>query len=803
MTKQAFLARATNNILFLDGATGTNLSMAGMPDGVCPEQWIRENPDAIINLQRSYIQAGSHILYAPTFSANRVKLLEYGLYDQMQDLICDLVELTRQAIREEGKRPGEILIAGDITMTGELLAPAGNMQFEELIDLYKEQIRFLKAAGVDLLVAETMMSLAEARAALIAAKEECDLAMMVSLTFEPNGRTLYGTDAKTAAIVLSSLGACAVGANCSTGPAQMRTIVEEMASVSTVPILAKPNAGLPSVDANGQTVYVQSAENFAREMAVLAKAGATILGGCCGTTPRHIQALTSTMTDMAVPSPASTMTYTMASVLTNTSTDRLSDTSINVLADTLLYPMASSISDSSHGTLSGWSTPTDEQRLRCVASQRRSLVFSMDAPTYLIGERINPTGKPSLQKELREHHFGIVKRFAKEQEEGGVSLLDVNVGMSGIDEEETMRLAVSAIDEVSDLPLCLDSSSPKVLETALRHYHGRALVNSVSGETEKIEKLLPIVAKYGAMMILLPLSDAGLPKNLDEKKQIIATVLGKAKEVGFTKYDVLVDGLVTTVGADANAARGVLETIQYCKQEDLATVCGLSNISFGLPNRESVNAAFLTLAVGAGLTAAIANPKQTLTRVLSLATDVLCAKQGAMELFMALPKFEEAKRQTPMVTPNIPASSPSDGNDPNAILYQAVLEGNRVEIENFVANALSAGADPNQLLNQELLPAIEKVGQLFEKGKYFLPQLIASAETMKKAIAVLEPHFAAKQDASAMRPVIVIATVEGDIHDIGKNLVSLMLQNQGFQVIDLGKDVPTKTILDAALKHQA
>lgn len=773
MTREEFKELAEQYI-YLDGATGSNLVKAGMPSGVCPESWILENRDVLVDLQRQYVQAGTDILYAPTFTANRVKLAEYGIADRQSSMIRELVALSKEAASTAEDR--RVLVAGDLTMTGEQLKPMGNMELEELIDIYKEQIRELEAAGADLLVVETMMSLGEARAALIAAKEVCELPVMVTMTFEPDGRTLYGTDAKSAAIVLESLGACAVGVNCSTGPAAMRKIIEDMAGVTKdIPIIAKPNAGLPFLDEEGHTCYNMTAAEFVEEMKQLTAAGATILGGCCGTTPEFIRGLRDTF-----------------------------------------------------GKKVDVSVERRKEGIRYLTSERQTVSFGLDDGFIIVGERINPTGKKLLQAQLREGCMDKVLQFAEEQESGGARILDVNMGMSGIDEKAMMLRAIEEVSGVTNLPLSLDSSHVDVLEAALRHYPGRALVNSVSMEKEKLEKLLPIVKKYGAMFILLPLSDKGLPENPEEKNGIIEAVLQRAIELGMTKEDVVVDGLVATVGANKQAALETLDTIRYCKRNGLATICGLSNISFGMPERSFVNTAFLTLAIREGLTMAIANPSQELLVSCALATDLLLAKEEAdiryIEYAAKVTERREKKEAELKETLALAAASrqgtasekaasevsgavkaPAGERTESAAraeLHNAVMKGNRSGIAKLTQRALDAGEEPSALLNEILLPAINEVGELFDKGKYFLPQLIASAEAMKNAIDILEPLLL-KANSDEDMPVVVIATVEGDIHDIGKNLVALMLKNYGFKVIDLGKDVPKEKIIEAALENNA
>lgn len=751
MTKQEFALLSKDNLIYLDGATGSNLMKAGMPAGVCPEQWILEHPDVFVSLQKEYVAAGSNIIYAPTFTANRTKLEEYGLAHSLEDMTKKLVALSCEAA------DGKAYVAGDITMTGRQLSPMGDMDFEELVAVYKEQITALVNAGVDLLVVETMMSLQEARAALIAAKETCELPVMVTMTFEGNGRCLFGTDALTAAVVLTSLGADAVGVNCSTGPAAMKEIISTMAEAVSVPIIAKPNAGLPFIEQDGSTSYDMSADVFAQEMQELILAGASIIGGCCGTTPAYIK--------------------------------QLKEAAGNK------------------------SCTIKKKKLRYLCSERQTVAFGLEDNFFVVGERINPTGKKKLQAELKEGTMELVKQFAEDQEACGAKILDVNVGMGGIDEKSTMLQALEEVSAVTNLPLSLDSSHIDVLEAALRRYPGRALVNSVSYEKEKFEKLLPIVKKYGAMFILLPLSDAGLPANLEEKKEIINKILDRAYSLGFVKEDIVVDGLVNTIGANKYAALETLETISYCKEMGLATICGLSNISFGMPERSYVNTAFLTMAISAGLTMAIANPSQELLMGCAFASDLLLNKKESDMRYIEYAGYLSEKKETQaayiatLPKENISRKKAKEEDLPvfppqKQYLYDAVLKGNKAGIIDITKKALEDGIDAKELLDTVLLPAINTVGDYFDSGKYFLPQLIAGAEAMKLSIEVLEP-FMLKEQTKEDMPVVVIATVEGDIHDIGKNLVALMLKNYGFKVIDLGKDVPKAKIIQTAKDEKA
>lgn len=744
MTREEFLALVKKGPMILDGATGTNLQKAGMPVGVCPEQWILENEEVLIDLQRRYVEAGTNILFAPTFTANRVKLSEYGLENELESMNRRLVTVSKRAAA------GKALIAGDLTMTGEQLYPLGEMQFEELVEIYKEQVRAIAAAGVDLFVVETMMSLQECRAAVFAIREICELPIMVSLTYNEDGRTLYGTDPATAVVVFESLGVDAIGMNCSSGPEAMLEPVAKMAEYARIPILAKPNAGMPEL-CDGATVYNTSPEEFASAGRRLIEAGASIIGGCCGTTPEYIRALKSAVAGMSV----------MAKL---------------------------------------------PPKRRILSSERKSVEINLDGNFMVIGERINPTGKKKLQAELKEGSLNLVRSMALEQEENGAQILDINMGMNGIDEKEMMLRTIYEVTTTVDCPLCIDSSHVDIIEEALRIYPGRALINSISLEKEKIEKLLPVAKKYGAMFILLPLSDEGLPENSEEKHRIIRTILEEAVRIGMDKEDIIVDGLVATIGANPKAALECFETFSYCKNElSLPTVCGLSNISFGLPERIYVNTAFLTMAIANGLTMAIANPSQELLMNAAFASDMLLDKAESDIRYIKRMNFlAEQYAGTERIVVRAAAGSKQEEKQENSLdnaVFQCVLKGNKNTILEEVQKELANGAKPDEIINSYLIPAINEVGELFDKKKYFLPQLISSANTMKTAVEYLEPMLA--QGCGEKKATIVVATVEGDIHDIGKNLVVLMLKNYGYHVIDLGKDVPAEVIVDMAMKEQA
>ena len=648
MTKQQFLDLIKNGPIILDGATGTNLQKAGMPTGVCPEQWILDHKDVLLQLQKSYKEAGSKIVYAPTFSGNRIKLEEYGLEQEIKKINTELVKLSKEAMGEDG------YVAGNITMTGEQLYPMGSLSFEELVDIYKEQAGYMIEAGVDLFVVETMMSLAETRAAVIAIKEICDLPVMVSMTYNEDGRTLYGTDPETAVVVLQSLGVDMIGTNCSTGPKEMVEILKKMRPYANVPLFAKPNAGLPEL-VDGETVYQMTPEEFASFGVELVKNGAAVVGGCCGTTPAHMKALYEAIKDMEVPE-------------------------------------------------------VNKEYKRALASERKTLDIDINGRFLVVGERINPTGKKKLQEQLREGNLELVLEMAESQEENGADILDINMGMNGIDEKEMMLKAMHEVARAVNLPLCIDSSHVDIIEAALREYPGRALINSISLESGKFEPLIPIAKKYGAMFVLLPLSDKGLPENLQEKKEIIHTILEEALRQGIRKEDIIVDGLVATIGANKNAALETFETIRYCKEElGLCTICGLSNISFGLPERSFVNSAFVTMAIQAGLTMAIANPSQELLMNSAFASDLLLNKEESDLRYinrMNGRKFEIG------VTTKGKAEVKEEAKDK---VFEVVVKGNKSNVLKEVDQELAKGTKPEDIINTMLIPAINHVGELFDQ----------------------------------------------------------------------------------------
>ncbi|MGI6491014.1 MAG: homocysteine S-methyltransferase family protein [Pelotomaculum sp.] len=730
MKKALFKQMVAEKIIILDGATGTELQKRGIPQDVCPEQWVLEHPEVLKDIQAGYLEAGSDIILTCTFGANRIKLKEFGYAHRVVELNRELAGLSKSVA---GSRA---LVAGDLAPTGQFVEPFGAMQFDYLVDVYKEQVRGLLAGGVDLFVIETMIDLQETRAAILAVKETCDLPVIASMTFDTSARTLTGSDPVTVLITLQSLGADAVGANCSTGPQDMLKVVGEMAPYARVPIMVKPNAGLPRL-VEGKTVFDMGPEEFGAFAVDFVAKGVGLIGGCCGTTPQHIKSV--------------------------------------------------------RENIAGLRPVRQEPRpFRAVTSARRTVFFGPGQPVTVVGERINPTGKKQLSEELKQGKLNEVRRLAVEQLAGGAHILDVNVGVPGIDEGKTMVDAIKLLSNVVEAPLCLDSSSPEALETALRLYPGRALINSISAEKIKIERLLPIARKYGAMFILLPLSEAGVPELAEERYEVIQYILNEAKAWGFANTDIVVDGLVMSVSANQNAAAETLKVIKWCTEKiDCATIVGLSNVSFGLPNRGYINAAFLAMAIGQGLCMAIANPTSELLMAIKAASDVLTVRDKNSYHYIS--QYGEGQREKTYKTEqktNLTAGQR---------IYQAILEGEGDNVLELLKEVLAQGVQPGQIIDDCLVPAITEVGRLYEEKKYFLPQLIQSAETMKRAFDYLAPYLTGDGTGAVQdHPAVVLATVKGDIHDIGKNIVGLMLRNNGFVVHDLGKNVSAESIISKA-----
>lgn len=736
MTRSPFLeALESGRRLFLDGAMGTMLQAAGMPAGISPEKFCLAHPDILKNIHLAYLTAGSSIITSCTFGANPYKIpddLDVTSFNRR------MVETARQAVAESG-RSDRVFVAGNVGPSGHFARPLGPVEPEDLISSYARQIEGLAAGGADLIFMETQFDLAETRAAVVAARRVCDLPVMVSMTFE-QGVSLTGSTPEVFAETMLNLGCAVIGTNCSLGPDEMLPVVKELLDVCQVPVMAEPNAGLPILVDN-RTVFPLGPVEFAEKTAVFADLGAQILGGCCGTTPKHIRALVEICGQRQFRRPA----------------------------------------------------PVERQGI--VLTSRSSIVrIGSGQPLALIGERVNPTGKPRLAAGLQAGDFGEALRLADEQVNAGAAVLDVNVGAPLVDEVKTLPALASLLVSRQLVPLSLDSSNIAAIAAALPYCPGSCLVNSINGEAGRMETLGPLCRDYGAPFILLPLAaGADLPVSASERILILEKLLALGAGLGIPERLVMVDILALAVSSTPEAAEECLKMVRYCAERGLATTIGLSNISFGLPARDLLNATFLCMARGAGLASCIANPGAP--RVAE-AVDAMRALLGHdRDSGEFIGKYAGWKHQGGAAGAASVAGAAES-------LYDAVLRGDRENVLPILEKDLASGKEPFTLVNETLIPAITEVGARYERREYFLPQLIRSAETMQKAFGRIKPLLEESRGPEK-RPVIVMATVEGDIHDIGKNIVCLLLGNHGFEVVDAGKDVPAEEIVACAKQHGA
>lgn len=723
-------------IQIFDGAMGTMLQQAGLPAGACPELWNIENPAAITSIHRQYVEHGANIIETNTFGANRIKLTHYGLNDKVQLLNMAAVKAARAAAGRATK------IAGSVGPTGKFIAPLGELSFEEAYEAYKEQIAALCESGVDIILIETIIDIQEMRAALLAAKAVTTKPVICQLSFGADGRTVTGTDPATAAILLDAMGADIIGANCSLGPAQLLPIAEALATATTKPISIQSNAGMPQL-INGQTVFPMNPAEMAAWVPKLIAAGVTYLGGCCGTTPEHIKAISQAAADAVKP--------TLRLNLHNKST--------------------------------------------AVTSRSKTVYMGADLPTVIIGERINPTGRKQLSADIKAGNFASVKKEALQQIRAGAHILDVNMGVPGIDQAAAMEQAVNELSMLVDAPLSIDTSDVKALEAGLRIYPGRALINSVTAEPERLEHFLPLAKKYGAAILCLPLSDSGVPATASERVIVARQIIHRAMAIGLRPQDFILDALVLTVAADERAAAETLETLRlYRKNFGYPTTMGLSNISFGLPRRELINAAFCAISLSAGLDAPILNPYNPMMQDALSASSVLLGHDQSGRRYS---KDYAASQAAPS------ADKPTaiQPNDTIAAIRQSVIDGEKESIIPLVRQALAEGHSSLTITDQGLTAAMNVIGEDFGANRCFLPQVLLSAETMRAAFTTIKETLPSAQ--AVIAGTVVLATVKGDIHDLGKNIVAALLENNGFKVIDLGKDVASEVIVEAAQQHQA
>lgn len=703
--------------IFLDGGMGTMLQSMGI-DSHIPELLNITNPEDIINIHRMYTEAGADIVYANTFGANALKL-NNSRYT-VDEVVSAGISNAKKAVS------GKSLVALDIGPLGQLLEPAGTLEFEQAYNLYKEII--IAGKDADLIVIETMTDLYEVKAALLAAKENSDKPILVTMTFEENMRTFTGVSPECMTAVLEGLGADAIGVNCSLGPEELYPVIEKICRLTTLPVIAKPNAGLPDPVTNKFNV---NPEQFAESAVNLAKAGVKIFGGCCGTTPEHIKAV------------------------------------INVLAD-IEY------------------TPQDIIKKSVVCSAVNCVEISQPR---VIGERINPTGKKRFKQALIEHDIDYILSQALEQVHAGADILDVNVGLPDIDEKEMMITAVKAIQSVCDTPLQLDSTIPAVLDAGLRVYNGKPIVNSVNGEDESLDAILPLVKKYGASVVGLTLDKNGIPKTAEGRFAIAEKILNRAIEYGIPKEDVFIDCLTLTASAEQDGVTETLNALHRVKTElGLQTVLGVSNISFGLPNRETITRTFLTMALQQGLTLPIINPN-------------IDSIIGAVRAYKLLAGIDKDSKEFISVYANQTAPKPVTTEKSAPDLIYAVENGLKSDAVKAVSELIKS-AEPMDIINNYLIPALDSAGAKFEKGTIFLPQLILTAGAAQSCFEIIKEKLADSGQETVSKGKVILATVKGDIHDIGKNIVKVLLESYGFTVIDLGKDVDPEIIVKSAIEHK-
>ena len=720
------LSQLGGKICLFDGAMGTTLQAIGLQPGELPELWSLTHREDLVGIHRSYLQAGADFLKTNTFGANRFKL--EGTGHSVEEVVSAGVRNAQQAVEECGHG----LVFLDIGPTGKLLRPLGELDFEDAVSVFGEMVHAGVMAGADAILIETMSDIYEAKAALLAAKEYSDLPVFVTMTFDQDGKLLTGGSIEVAVAVLEGLGADAIGFNCGLGPKQMAALLPKLREATGLPIVVNPNAGLP-VERDGKTCYDITPDEFASWMGEIARGGAWVVGGCCGTTPEHIRKTAATCAGLScqeLPVPSHTL----------------------------------------------------------VTSGIQWVEFGKQP--VIIGERINPTGKPKFKQALRDHDIPYVLREGIAQQDAGAHVLDVNVGLPEIDEPALMCQVVEELQAVSSLPLQIDTSDPVTMERAMRRYNGKPLVNSVTAKASSMKAIFPLVKKYGGVVIGLTITEEGIPETAEGRFLAARRIVKTALSYGISRNDIIIDPLTMAVSAGQDAALVTLEALERIKKElGVKTSLGVSNVSFGLPQRENITAAFFLMALQRGLDAAIMNPK---SEQMMRTYRSYCALAGwdtnCMDYIAAY--GQEATTATP-----VPSKS-------EYTLQEAIEKGLKDAAHQAAEQAIQTrtGLD---LINQEIVPALDAVGERFEKKTLFLPQLLMSAEAAKAAFEVIKSHLQGEEDTQRSRLTIVIATVKGDVHDIGKNIVKVLLENYGFHVIDLGKDVPPETVLEAVKRENA
>lgn len=721
-----------NNILVFDGAMGTMLQKLGLKLGENPEQFNFIHEEQLIKIHRKYIESGAKVITTNTFGANELKLKDKSI--SVEEAIEQGINLAKKAREDK-----ECFIALDIGPIGELLEPMGTLSFERAVEIFKRQIKVGAKFGVDLILIETMTDLYEMKAAIIAAKENCDLPIFATMSFEENGRTFTGCLPESMAVTLEGLGVDVLGVNCSLGPKELKPIIKRIIKNTNLPIMVQPNAGLPKI-INGETLYKISPEEFCSYVEELVDLGVSVIGGCCGTTPEFIKSIS----NMA-----------------------LNKTIVNRI------PICKSMV----------STP--------------SKVVEIDE-VRIIGERINPTGKKEFKEAILKKDIDYILRQAIEQIEVGADILDINVGLPQINEANMIETTIKEIQSIVDTPLQIDSGNIEAIERALRIYNGKPIVNSVNGEDKSLESILPLVKKYGAAVVGLTLDSNGVPKSCDERVEIAKKIVKKALEIGIKKEDIYMDCLTLTVSAQQEEVMETLKALKIVKEKlGVKTVLGVSNISFGLPNRELINETFLALALGAGLDLPIINPnKEGMLNIIN-AFKLLNNNDKNAKKYIETYKDKEIENH---VLSKKVESKNSLKKDEDITLEDAILQGLKSNTRNLTKELLKAKSEL-EIVDEFLIPALDKVGEKYEKEEIFLPQLIQSAETVKEAFALIKDSLSKNNREKISKGKIILATVKGDIHDIGKNIVKVVLENYGYDILDLGKDVPIEKVVKEALDN--
>lgn len=717
-----------NNIVFLDGGMGTLLQERGLAAGELPERWNLEHPEVIVDIHRAYFDAGSNIVNTNTFGANILKFSA----EELDSIVKAAIENARKAA-ELSVGAQEKFVALDIGPTGKMLKPYGDLDFEDAVKVFAETVKLGVKYGADLIVIETMNDSYETKAALLAAKENPSLPVFVSNAYSDDGKLMTGASPAAMVAMLEGMGADAIGVNCSLGPKALAPVVEEYLKYASVPVILKPNAGLPC-SVCGKTHYDVSADEFAAEVAALVKKGVRIAGGCCGTTPEYIKA--------------------------------------TVEACKGIEP-----------------TAIQKKNITCVSSYTHAVIF--DEAPILIGERINPTGKKRFKEALKAHDIGYILKEGISEQEKGVHILDVNVGLPDIDEVSMLTEAVCELQAIIDLPLQIDTSNAAAMESALRRYNGKAMINSVNGKQESMDAVFPLAKKYGGLIVALTLDDSGIPSTAEERFEIAKRILAEAEKYGIEKKDLIFDPLAMTISADNNAARETLRAVGMIKRElGCHTSLGVSNVSFGLPNRDVINSNFFALALGRGLSAAIMNPYSAEMMNTYYSYRALAGLDDNCSDFISSVQSVGTVAQTVAEVKEDFASE----------LQKAIVKGLKDRAA-ALTESMIAENDPLEIVNGEIIPALDTVGIGFENKTVYLPQLLMSAEAAKSAFEVIKAHM--PSGGATDKPPFVIATVKGDIHDIGKNIVKLILENYGYPVCDLGRDVPPDMIVEETVRLHA